>query len=151
MHSRSILVCGPKPVNKQYRCAIRAGLLAVTLLLSISCTQSDVPKSAPANSPPTNSAAVKKEGNYITANPNPVPAGPGNGTTTVVWRTVDIPAQEVHVFVVGADGKENLFATMPEGSQAAPWISAVHEFRLYSGSGAGRKLLDKVVVTRNAE
>lgn len=149
MHSRSIFFSGAQHALTQYRGAIQAGLLVLPLILSTGCTESDKPSTtAPANAPTV--AAVKKEGNYVTATPNPVPSGPGNGTTTIAWRTEGLPAHEVHVFVVGVDGKENLFSTGSEGSQAAPWISAdsPHEFRLYSGSGANRKLLDKVVVTR---
>jgi len=58
---------------------------------------------------------------------------------------------DVHVFVVAADGNELLFATAPEGSKDVPWISAdaPFEFRLYRGSGTDKKLLDKVIVTRN--
>ena len=151
MHSQSIFSRGAKHSFKRHRCATLAGLLVLSLLSLIGCTQSDKPPTQSANPSPTNAVAVKKEGNYITANPNPVPAGPGHGTTTVVWRTVGIPAQEVHVYVAGVEGKENLFSTGSEGSQTAPWIGSdsLYEFRLYSGSGANRKLLDKVVVTRD--
>jgi len=129
---------------KQRRLRDLRWALVFLLLISISCTQ------GPSNSPPAPSPVVKKD-NYIKATPNPVPAGPGVGTTTISWATKDIPAVDVHVFVAAAGGPENLFATAPEGSQDAPWISsdAPFEFRLYSGSGSDRKLLDKVVVTRN--
>jgi 4-amino-4-deoxy-L-arabinose transferase-like glycosyltransferase len=97
------------------------------------------------------SPVVRKEGNYIIATPNPVPAGPEVGTTNIIWRTKNIQPLEVHVYVVGIDGNEHLFATGSEASQRAPWITSdqQYEFRLYSGSGADRKLLDKVVVTRD--
>ena len=146
MHSRPILLYGPRPVIKQYRRGIRAGLLVLTLLLSISCTQSDAP--TPTTTAPVNSAAVKHQDNYIIASPNPVPAGPVSGKATIIWRTKGIPDTEVHVYVVSGDGKENLFAIGPEGSQDAPWILGDTEFRLYQVSGANKKLLDKVIVTR---
>jgi len=129
---------------KQPRLRKLGWALFFLLLLSISCTQ------GPSNSPSAPSPVVKKD-NYIKATPNPVPAGPGNGTTTISWATKDIPAVDVHVFVVAADGNELLFATAPEGSKDVPWISAdaPFEFRLYRGSGTDKKLLDKVIVTRN--
>jgi hypothetical protein len=102
------------------------------------------PAAAPSNSPP-------KSGNYLAAAPNPVPASLGPGTTMISWHSTNIPSEQVHVYVVGIDGKEALFATGSEGSQAAPWITANApvEFRLYSGSGAKKKLLDKITVTMN--
>ena len=145
------------------------GLLFAVLLFS-GCTESETNQnsstppaqtnSSPANvaiqnaSPPTaapSSSPLKKGDHSLTATPNPVPAGSGTGTTIIAWRTTDIPSEQVHVYVIGLDGKETLFATGSEGSQAAPWITTdvPVEFRLYSGSGAKRKLLDKITVTRN--
>jgi len=145
------------------------GLLFAVLLFS-GCTEPETNQnsstpppqtnSSPANvaiqnaSPPTaapSSSPLKKGDHSLTATPNPVPAGSGTGTTIIAWRTSDIPSEQVHVYVIGLDGKETLFATGSEGSQAAPRITAdvPVEFRLYSGSGAKRKLLDKITVTRN--
>lgn len=102
---------------------------------------------APGPSPATSTSAKHS----LTASPNPVPAGAGAGTSQISWHTVDVPSDQVHVYVVGLDGKEVLFATGSEGSQAAPWITTdvPVEFRLYAGSGAKRKLLDKLVVSRS--
>jgi hypothetical protein len=150
-------------------------LLSIMALLLVGCSTSDenVPTSSspsPGSSPSSGSgpstisgpsissnpqgsnSPVKKTGNHITASPNPVPAGPEpQGKTTVAWTTQGLPAQDVHVYVVEEGRPETLFATAPEGSQEAPWIPSDRaiEFRLYSGVGAQRKLLDKVVVTRN--
>ena len=143
----SIASCRGESASRRHYPRVFNGLLLLSLLLSMSCTPSNTTINS---SSPTNSPVVKKD-NYIKATPNPVPAGPGNGTTIIAWRTAGLTAVDVHVFVVAADGNELLFATAPEGSKDAPWISAdaPFEFRLYYGSGADKKLLDKVIVTRN--
>ena len=147
---RSIAPCGTRCAPKQYIRGVLGGLVLFSLLVSISCTQSDTQREAAKASSTPNAPVVKKD-NYITANPNPVPAGPENGTTTITWQTKGLTAVDVHVFVVGGDGIERLFATGSDGSQTAPWIisDAPAEFSLVYGSGADRKLLDKIVVTRN--
>jgi hypothetical protein len=128
-------------------------LILVIGLMLVGCSSPDINEDvSTSSSPQSSNSPVKKDGNYITASPNPVPPGPEpQGKTTIAWSTKGLPAQEVHVYVVEGDGPESLFATAPEGSQEAPWIPAGRpiEFRLYSGSGSQRKLLDKVVVTRN--
>ena len=86
----------------------------------------------------------------LTATPNPVPAGAGQGTTTIEWSTGDDSEGQVYLRV--GDEPETLFAQFPRGSQAAPYIGAgpTYEFRLYSGTERER-LLDSVEVTRNKE
>jgi hypothetical protein len=72
---------------------------------------------------------------HIVAVPNPVPAGPTLGLTTVSWQAAGSPAARV---VVCQDaGAEVLFASGESGSAPAPWIQAGHsyEFRLYDGEG----------------
>lgn len=56
----------------------------------------------------------------VYASPNPVPAGPGLGTTTITWTTGD--GSEGEVWVSTSGGPEALFATGSSGSQEAPWI-----------------------------
>jgi hypothetical protein len=126
---------------------ISAFFVLVPLLLT-GCDRSDKSEVKPVATA-TNSP-VKKEGNYITAAPNPVPPGPGLGKATISWRTKDIPSTQVHVYIVAEDGKEMLFSIGAEGSQEAPWIAEdrPYEFRLYQVSGSDRKLLDKVIVER---
>lgn len=85
----------------------------------------------------------------IKATPNPVPAGTGNGKTTITWKTTS--GEMTRVFVSQDGAVETEFASGPEGSQDAPWITdgSTYEFRLYTGSGANRKLIDKVQVARS--
>ncbi|MEJ7711140.1 MAG: hypothetical protein WKF84_15065 [Pyrinomonadaceae bacterium] len=86
----------------------------------------------------------------ITATPNPVPAGTGQGTARINWQTGDGSPGEVRVAVAGEP--EKLFARSPEGSQDAEWITngSTCEFRLYS-SKEPIALLASVEVTGSAE
>lgn len=134
--------------SHQCRLALGMSLILMTAFLQFGC--SDTADTSQSTRPAPDSASpVAKEGNYVRASPNPVAAGPGNGTTTIIWHTKDTGAAKVEIYVVGEGGREVLFASGSEGSQDAPWISTVaplgFEFRLY----ADKKLLDKVVVTRN--
>lgn len=83
----------------------------------------------------------------IEAGPNPVPGGPGWGTTTVTWSTSDRSWAQVYLAVEGKP--ETLFTEGPSGSVPAPWIGAgpVYEFRLYAGKDH-KKVLSSVKVTR---
>lgn len=93
--------------------------------------------------------AAKSEDGSIKADPNPVPAGAGNGRTKVSWNTKgDLAGVEVHVSENGQP--EVLFAKGGEGSTDAPWIQtgSNYEFRLYAGVGRQRRLIDKVQVSR---
>jgi cephalosporin hydroxylase len=86
----------------------------------------------------------------LTATPNPVPAGPGQGTTTIDWSTGGDSEGQVYLRV--GDEPEQLFAQAPRGSQGASFILAgpTYEFRLYSGTERER-LLASVQVTRSDE
>jgi hypothetical protein len=86
----------------------------------------------------------------ITATPNVVPAGSGQGTTRIIWQTGDGSPGEVRVAVAGE--AEKLFARGAQGSQEADWITAGArcEFRLYSGTEPN-VLLATVEVTGSSE
>lgn len=128
-------------------------VLVVASLLLVGCSNAEEANKAASTSSPAvaNNASPTKSGEgSIKADPNPVPAGgEERGKTKISWTTKpDIG--EVNVFVVDNGQPENLFASNPEGSVEAPWIIAggTYEFRLYAGTGANRRLVDKVVVTR---
>jgi hypothetical protein len=134
----------------QRRLGLGMSLVLLTVLLMTGCSdQEDIgPSNAPKSSPSPQSKVVNKEGNYITATPNPVPRGGLTGKTMISWSSQGFPGLDVHVFIFDPTGKEvGLFATGSVGSQEAPWISAPTEFRLYAGGGPNRKMLDTVTVT----
>lgn len=135
----------------QQRVGLGMSLVLLCLLLMTGCgsNQNDIgPSSSPQSSPPAQSKVVNKEGNYITASPNPVKLGGLTGKTMVSWGSQGIPPMDVHIWVHDPTGKElGMFATGSVGSQEAPWISAPTEFRLVSGSGPDKKTLASVVVT----
>jgi hypothetical protein len=81
----------------------------------------------------------------IAAAPNPVPAGPVLGRTTISWAT--LAENDAEVFVSRDGGPEQLFALGPSGSIEVSWIApgSSYEFRLYSRD-ASRRLLAKTVV-----
>jgi hypothetical protein len=87
----------------------------------------------------------------IKADPNPVPAGGKElGKTTISWNTQS-PVEDVYVFVSTNNEPEVQFASGgQEGSAVAPWIqtAGVYDFRLYTGTGDNRQLIDHVQVTR---
>jgi alpha-1,3-rhamnosyltransferase len=100
-----------------------------------------------------NLSGISTDGAFITAKPNPVQATRDQlGKTLISWSTNNLAADQVDVCVYGAERGESLFANGARGSQEAPWIQTCSpmEFRLYSGAGLNRKLLDRVVVTRQA-
>jgi hypothetical protein len=84
----------------------------------------------------------------LTGTPNPVPAGPGAGTTRIEWNTGD--DSEGRVYLRVGDEPEQLFSRGARGSQEATFITVgpTYEFRLYSGTDRG-KLLASLEVTRN--
>jgi hypothetical protein len=87
----------------------------------------------------------------LKADPNPVPAGPGNGTTRITWDTGD--ARSTGQVYVSRDGKpENLFAEGIRGTKEARWIQKgfVYEFRLYAGRDHVQ-LLARIKVRRAAK
>jgi hypothetical protein len=83
----------------------------------------------------------------LTATPNPVPTGPGQGTTTIEWSTGDDSEGQVYLRV--GNEPEQLFSQGARGSQEASFILSglTYEFRLYSGTERER-LLASVEVTR---
>jgi len=85
----------------------------------------------------------------FTANPNPVPAGEGPGTTTVSWDTADGSIGRIYVSV--NRGEELLFANGRRSSASAYWIEtgSEYEFRLYNSDHT--ELLAKVTVTRKTK
>lgn len=84
----------------------------------------------------------------LTAAPNPVPAGPGMGSTRITWNTSDGSFTRVYVSRDGSPA-EVLFGEGPSGSQDAPWIlsGSTYKFRLYQGS-ARSVVLAEVTVSR---
>jgi hypothetical protein len=86
----------------------------------------------------------------IDATPNPVPAGPGDGSTVVTWTTGDDSDGRVKVAING--GIEEVLAQGPSGKKTIDWIdgSSIYEFRLYSmGTFITRpRQLASVTVTR---
>ncbi len=109
-------------------------LLCVVALLLVACTASQATQSS-------GGAAS------IQAQPNPVPAGEGLGSTTIVWKTGDGSQGQVYVSEDG--GADNLFAEGTNGNKDAPWIrtGSTYEFRLYAGSDH-KTMLASVKVTR---
>ena len=87
---------------------------------------------------------------YISAAPNPVPPGPGAGTTWLDWNTGDGSLGEV--YLSGNGGPEILFTRSNQSVRDIPWISAgsTYEFRLYQAPDR-KNLLATVKVTRLAQ
>jgi hypothetical protein len=114
-------------------------LVLVSLIAGGGCSSDEsVPLGAPSSS----------AGPEISAAPNPVPAGPDKGTTTITWSAGD--GKKGEVYLVTRDGTEKLFAGhAPGGRQDAKFITAnrAFEFRLYEGKEHTR-LLASVTVTR---
>jgi hypothetical protein len=77
--------------------------------------------------------------------PIPTAADPSPGTPHVTWSTGNGSPGEVTVSSAGS--KEALFASGPDGSASAPWISAgrSYVFRLYS-IVSGHRLLARLKV-----
>ena len=88
-------------------------------------------------------------GPTITATPNPVPAGPGPGVTTIAWDTGD-DGTIVDVYLSIDGGAEKIFGTHSKDSKQIDWIGAgpEYEFRMYP-TGEHAPLLGSVKVTRN--
>src|SRR5215472_8930931 len=92
----------------------RIALLSSVALLCVACGASTAAKPSGGNATIVQSAAS------IQAQPNPVPAGDGLGTTTIVWKTGDGSQGQVYVSEDGAEDK--LFDAGTEGSTPAAWI-----------------------------
>jgi hypothetical protein len=120
-------------------------VLAAILLLFPGCKPSNEAPNVADNARQAASPAATSAS--ISASPNPVPAGNGNGTTTIKWTTGD--GSMGQIYVTSEPGEETLFAGAPEGSTDAPWIQSdkTYEFRLYAGS-EHRKVLATIAVTR---
>jgi hypothetical protein len=137
-----------------FRLRLKIGLILLIALLLAGCgsgPNDDGPNAGPQGNRALAKGSAPNKDNYIIANPNPVPGGSEpHGKTLISWSTKNIPPQNVHIYVSEEGGDENLFATGSEGSQEAPWIpfDSPIDFKLYSGEGPSRSLLDKVVVTR---
>src|SRR5215510_4950245 len=101
-------------------------LIAAVLLVNGCGTPS---ASQPSATPGQSQAAAS-----ILADPNPVPTGPGLGTTTITWKTGD--GSQAQVYVSQDGGTENLFDAGTGGSKEAPWIQtgSIYVFGLYAGS-----------------
>jgi hypothetical protein len=99
-------------------------LLALAAILAAGCGSK--------SSPPSPSPSQTGEP-WIKADPNPVPAASGQGTTTISWNSGDGSMAEV--YLMNAKQQETLFSGGATGSQAAPWIAkgGKYEFRLYAG------------------
>jgi hypothetical protein len=108
-----------------------------------SCDRPTASDATTASASPTPRSESATTGVVLRADPNPVPPGNPNGTTTVTWDTGGNDVGEVYVMDAK---KEKLFATGAKGSQEAPWITPDStEFRLYNQ--ADHKLLAKIKVT----
>ena len=119
--------------------SLQAPLLACMLVLA-ACTGSQAAQ-------PAGGSDARQSSATIQAQPNPVPAGDGLGTTTILWKTGDGSQGQVYVSEDGADDK--LFDAGTQGSTPAPWIrsGSTYEFRLYAGADH-KTLLGSVKVTR---
>ncbi len=84
-------------------------------------------------------------GPSISATPNPVPAGPMVGNTTIAWSAIGFPHAEVLLSVDRQ--KPHLFASGATGSAPAQFITAGSEyaFSLYSGDSSHQRLAIVVV------
>jgi hypothetical protein len=125
-------------VSRPQRHRTLAGTLALTVLGALITVAgcSSAPEQQPATGATSPPASVATEppaqsGPRLTATPNPLPGGPGFGTTTIAWSTGDGTGGKVYVVASGEPQK--LFATGASGSMEAPWIGdkGAYEFRLY--------------------
>ncbi len=84
---------------------------------------------------------------WISAAPNPIPAGAAPGETTVTWTTGNGTEGRVKVSTDG--GLERTVAAGPKGTLPVNWISgsSMYEFRLYTAT-VPSTLLARVSVSR---
>ncbi|MGO9109987.1 MAG: hypothetical protein ACLP9L_12205 [Thermoguttaceae bacterium] len=89
----------------------------------------------------------KPAGAFISATPNPAPAGTGAGSTVIAWDTGDDASGEVVQAMRGSP--EETLSVGARGEATVTWLVAgvAYEFRLYAGPGR-KRLLDSVRVTR---
>jgi hypothetical protein len=102
--------------------------------------------------PPPAAAATsqKPPGAFISATPNPAPAGGGFGATVIAWDTGDSTSGEV--VQATRDTPEQRLSLGARGEFKVYWLTAgtAYEYRLYAGTER-KKLLDSVRVTRNCQ
>ena len=94
---------------------------------------------------------TKREGAFVTANPDQIPASFSLGATTISWSTGKEGSWgQVYVAVDG--GPEKLLAGGAKRSLEVAWIKSgkIYEFRLYEGSKR-ETLLDSVTVTKGSK
>jgi hypothetical protein len=100
----------------------------------------------------TGAALGTKETNQptVTASPNPVPAGKGNGSTRIAWNSGDDSWSQIYIAIDGVESK--MVAQGARGIKEIDWIKSgrTYEFRLYAGKER-QTLLAKVVVTRASQ
>jgi glycosyltransferase involved in cell wall biosynthesis len=94
---------------------------------------------------------ARREGAFVTANPDQIPASFDLGATTISWSTGE-KGTWGQVYVVVDGGPEKLFAGRSKGSSDAAWLRSgkTYEFRLYEGSKR-ETLLDSVIVTKGSK
>jgi hypothetical protein len=103
-------------------CLIVFGLAGVFAFASCNRPAQPPPVAGPAEA----ASPLPATGAWITAAPNPIPGGTGQGKTTIKWHSGTSTGA---VYVDDA-----LFGEGPDGSQDAPWIdlSSKTVFVLYS-------------------
>lgn len=130
------------PLAARLSCAVAIWFTLGGLFFT-SCERPPASDATVASSSPTLRTKSTAAGVVLRADPNPVPRGNPNGTTTITWDTGSNDVGDVYV-VDG--GIEKLFANGAKGSQEAAWIKpGSTEFRLYTQ--VGHKLLAQLTVT----
>ncbi len=142
-----------RSVSRRAVSVIIGGFLIITLLLFVGCSdRDDADPGVKAPSPAaTTAVALEAPKGLIKADPNPVPAGPGLGKVKISWNTGS-DVVPVAITVTSKAEPEVAFSGGEKvGATEAPWIQAGvdYDFRLYVGTGANKKLIDHVTVTRN--
>jgi hypothetical protein len=94
-------------------------LIAATSLGVISCDQK-TPTTSKSETTSSSPKPADVPGAILAASPNPVPAVPSPGKTTITWNCGSDDAADVYVI---SPAGEKLFAAGAKGSQEAPWIS----------------------------
>jgi hypothetical protein len=126
--------------------------LLLTLLFVAACKddEGDTVGNKSATPAATQDIASTPSKGLIKADPNPIPAGAGLGKTKISWNTQTDGPVTITVSTNG-EPEVNFSGGEKEGAMEAPWIQAgaSYDFRLYLGTGANKKLLDHVVVTRS--
>ena len=119
-------------------------LAAILALLTLMPGCDRKPKQQGDATPADQGSEATPQTGTISAEPNPVPAGPGKGKTKINW-SVNEGTARVYLSIDG--GKEDLFSG--KTGEEAPWIEEGHdyEFRLYAGEER-KTVLGSVKVTR---